>query len=57
MIRSVIAEDENLIREALVSLLALEDDIEVVGQAASGDEALAACAALAGGASACCTRW
>ena len=41
MIRIVIAEDENLIREALVSLLALEEDIEVVGQAASGDEALA----------------
>ncbi|MFT3888837.1 MAG: response regulator transcription factor [Arachnia sp.] len=42
MIRIIVAEDENLIREALVSLLGLEDDIEVVGQAASGDEALAA---------------
>lgn len=41
MIRIVVAEDEHLIREALVSLLALEDDIEVVAQAASGDEALA----------------
>lgn len=41
MIRVVVADDENLIREALVSLLGLEDDIEVVGQAASGDEALA----------------
>ncbi len=41
MIRIIVAEDENLIREALVSLLGLEEDIEVVGQAASGDEALA----------------
>ncbi len=41
MIRIFVAEDEHLIREALVSLLALEDDLEVVGQAASGDEALA----------------
>ena len=41
MIRIIIAEDENLIREALVSLLGFEDDIKVVGQAASGDEALA----------------
>ncbi|MDO5533482.1 MAG: response regulator transcription factor [Propionibacteriaceae bacterium] len=41
MIRIVVAEDEHLIREALVSLLALEDDLEVVAQAASGDEALA----------------
>ena len=41
MIRIVVAEDEHLIREALVSLLGLEDDLEVVAQAASGDEALA----------------
>ncbi|MFT3968900.1 MAG: response regulator transcription factor [Micropruina sp.] len=40
MIRVVLAEDEHLIREALVALLELTDDIEVVGQAASGDEAL-----------------
>ena len=42
MIRIIVAEDEHLIREALVSLLGLEDDLEVVAQAASGDEALAA---------------
>ena len=42
MIRVLVADDENLIREALVSLLGLEDDIEVVAQAASGTEALAA---------------
>lgn len=41
MIRIVVAEDEHLIREALVSLLGLEDDLEVVAQAADGDEALA----------------
>lgn len=40
MIRVVVADDEHLIREALVSLLDLQDDIEVVGQASSGDEAL-----------------
>ncbi|MFT3877054.1 MAG: response regulator transcription factor [Propioniciclava sp.] len=40
-IRVIVAEDEHLIREALVSLLGLSDGIEVVGEAASGDEALA----------------
>ncbi|MFT3862335.1 response regulator transcription factor [Micropruina sp.] len=41
MIRVVLAEDEHLIREALVALLELTEDIKVVGQAKSGDEALA----------------
>lgn len=41
MIRVIVADDEHLIREALVALLDLTDDIEVAGQAASGDEALA----------------
>ncbi|MGY1699557.1 response regulator [Geodermatophilus sp. SYSU D00766] len=41
MIRVLLADDENLIRSALAALLALEDDLEVVAQAASGDEALA----------------
>lgn len=41
MIRLLLADDENLIRTALAALLSLEDDLEVVGQAASGDEALA----------------
>jgi DNA-binding NarL/FixJ family response regulator len=36
----VIAEDERLTREALARLLALEDDIEVVGQAANGESGL-----------------
>lgn len=41
MIRLLLADDENLIRTALVALLSLEDDLVVVGQAASADEALA----------------
>ncbi len=41
MIRLLLADDENLIRTALAALLSLEDDLEVVGQAASADEALA----------------
>lgn len=39
-IRLIIAEDQRLTREALARLLALEPDIEVVGQAANGEEAL-----------------
>lgn len=42
MIRVLLADDENLIRDALAGLLDLEDDIEVVARAASGAEALAA---------------
>lgn len=41
MIRLLLADDEHLIRSALAALLAMEDDLEVVAQAASGDEALA----------------
>ncbi|HSJ60411.1 MAG TPA: response regulator transcription factor [Jiangellaceae bacterium] len=40
-IRILLAEDEHLIRGALAALLALEDDLAVVAEAASGDEALA----------------
>lgn len=40
-IRLLLAEDEHLIRSALVALLALEDDLAVVAEAATGDEALA----------------
>lgn len=40
MIRIIIAEDQRMLRGALGSLLDLEDDIEVVGQAANGEEAL-----------------
>lgn len=39
-VRLVIAEDETMTREMLARLLALEDDIEVVGTAADGQRAL-----------------
>jgi Response regulator containing CheY-like receiver domain and AraC-type DNA-binding domain len=39
-IRLLIAEDERLTREALARLIGLEDGIEVVGQAAGGEEAV-----------------
>jgi two-component system, NarL family, response regulator DesR len=39
--RIMIAEDQAMVRQALVALLGLEPDIEVVAQAATGDEALA----------------
>jgi two-component system response regulator DesR len=42
MIRVLLADDENLIRSALAQMLDLEDDIEVVAEAADGAEALAA---------------
>jgi two-component system, NarL family, response regulator DesR len=40
-IRIMIAEDQAMVRQALVALLGLEPDIEVVAQAARGDEAVA----------------
>ncbi|MEO3856834.1 response regulator transcription factor [Acrocarpospora sp. B8E8] len=40
MIRVVLAEDQAMVRGALASLLGLEPDIDVVGEAASGDELL-----------------
>lgn len=39
-IRLLIAEDERLTRENLARLLAMEPDIEIVGTAADGDEAI-----------------
>ncbi|MFH8797632.1 response regulator [Streptomyces sp. NPDC017941] len=40
-VRVLLADDEHLIRGALAALLALEDDLVVVAEAASGPEALA----------------
>lgn len=40
MIRIVIAEDQQMLRGALSSLLQLEDDMEVVAEASNGKEAL-----------------
>ena len=40
MIRLVIAEDQSMVRGALAALLELERDIEVIGQAGDGREAL-----------------
>ncbi|UQD52015.1 DNA-binding response regulator [Bacillus methanolicus] len=40
MIRIVIAEDQRMMLGALGSLLNLEDDMEVVGQASNGEEAI-----------------
>ncbi|MEU2083078.1 response regulator transcription factor [Streptomyces albus] len=40
-IRVLLADDEHLIRGALAALLALEDDLAIVAQAAAGTEAVA----------------
>jgi two-component system response regulator DesR len=40
MIRVLLAEDQAMVRGALVSLLELEDDIEVVAEVGRGDEVL-----------------
>jgi len=41
MIRVVLADDQTLVRQGLRALLALAGDIEIVGEAADGDEAIA----------------
>jgi len=46
LIRVLIAEDQALVLGALAALLSLESDIEVVGQVADGEAALAAARAL-----------
>lgn len=46
MIRVLVAEDQALVLGALAALLGLEDDIDVVGTARSGLEALVQCRAL-----------
>lgn len=46
MIRVLIAEDQALLLGALAALLRLEEDMEVVGQARNGQDALALCGTL-----------
>lgn len=46
MIKVVIAEDQALVLGALAALLKLEGDLDVVGKAANGQEALSLCLAL-----------
>jgi DNA-binding NarL/FixJ family response regulator len=41
MIRVLLADDHNLVREGLKGILAAAEDLRVAGEAASGDEALA----------------
>jgi two-component system response regulator NreC len=45
-VRVVVVDDHTLIRQGIVGLLSSQPDIEVVGQAGSGQEAIAAAAAL-----------
>src|SRR6188768_736269 len=40
MIRVLVADDQAIVRDGLVTLLGLADDIEVVGEAADGEEAV-----------------
>ncbi|WP_141726719.1 response regulator, partial [Actinacidiphila rubida] len=47
IIRVLLADDQSMVREALATLLGLEDDIEVVAQVARGDEVVAAARAHA----------
>ena len=46
MIRVLLAEDQSMVLGALAALLKLEDDLDVVGTARDGQEALALCASL-----------
>ncbi|GAB2481706.1 transcriptional regulator [Jatrophihabitans fulvus] len=42
----VVADDQEMVRAGFAALLAAEDDIEVVGQAADGEQAVAVCTEL-----------
>jgi two-component system, NarL family, response regulator DesR len=46
MIRVLVAEDQALVLGALVALLRLEDDLDIVGMARNGQEALSMCQSL-----------
>jgi DNA-binding NarL/FixJ family response regulator len=41
MIRILLVDDQDLLRQGLASLLALEEDLEIIGQASHGQEAIA----------------
>lgn len=43
MIRVVVAEDQNMVLGALAALLEIDGDIEVIGRAQDGDDALTMC--------------
>lgn len=45
-IRILLAEDHEIVRAALVALIELEDDLQVVGQVGRGDDAVAMAVAL-----------
>ena len=40
MIRVLLVDDQNLVRQGVQALLDIADDIEVIGEARSGQEAL-----------------
>lgn len=40
MIRILLVDDQDLLRQGLASLLALEEDLEIIGQASNGNEAI-----------------
>ena len=46
-VRVLLVDDQALFREALATLLGVRDDIEVVGEAGNGDEAVRRAAELA----------
>jgi len=41
MIKMLIVDDQKLVREGLVALLSLHEDLEIIGEAANGHEAIA----------------
>ena len=43
MIKVIVAEDHNLVRQGIIALLEKENSIEVVGEAADGNEAVKKC--------------